>query len=60
MGQRGLFDTIHPHDLTAEDLARSIAERVAQRELPDPSRVPRLDGASQAAAMMLEPAGAAP
>jgi predicted glycosyltransferase len=60
MGERGLFDTIHPHDLTAEDLARSIAAGVQRSEPLDPSLIPRLDGASQAAAMMLEPSGVVP
>jgi predicted glycosyltransferase len=59
MAERGLFTTIHPHDLTPEGLARAIAERLAEPE-PDAEIVPPLDGASQAAGRMLAAAAGAP
>ena len=53
MGERGLFTAIHPHKLTADNLAEAIAGYLRQTTPLDDARIPPLDGASRAAALML-------
>ena len=52
MAARGLFETIHPHHLTADGLAEAIARQL-EGEAPAAEAIPALDGASQAAGLML-------
>jgi len=53
MAERGLFSTIHPTRLTAENLAELIWQRLHKRQRMDEALIPDLGGASRVAAFML-------
>ncbi len=53
MSARGLFSTIHPHDLTAENLAELIAHKLKNGSGMNEAMLPPLTGASQAASLMV-------
>ena len=53
MAARGLFHTIHPHDLTPETLAGTITRLLDDGVPFDARNLPPLTGASRAAERML-------
>ena len=53
MSERGLFSTIHPTRLTAQNLSELIWKRLRKRSRIDEEQMPDLGGASCAAAMIL-------
>jgi predicted glycosyltransferase len=55
MSERGLFSTIHPQHLTAENLSELIWQKLHNGNGINEARLPNLNGASTAAALMLSP-----
>lgn len=53
MSGRGLFSTIHPHDLTAANFAEWIGRKLQNGNGMNEAMLPPLNGASQVAALML-------
>ncbi|MDZ7291896.1 MAG: hypothetical protein ONB44_09720 [candidate division KSB1 bacterium] len=53
MTERGLFSSIHPRDLTAEKFAELVSQRLQNNGGMNETMVPDLNGASQAAKLML-------
>ncbi len=53
MSGRGLFSTIHPHDLTAENLAELIQQKLRNGNNMNDAMLPDLNGASKAASHIL-------
>lgn len=53
MSERGLFSTIHPQHLTAENLSELIWQKLHNGNGINEARLPSLNGASTAAALML-------
>jgi predicted glycosyltransferase len=54
MSERGLFSTIHPQHLTAENLSELIWQKLRNGNGMNETRLPDLNGASTAAALMLD------
>jgi predicted glycosyltransferase len=57
MSERGLFSTIHPQHLTAESLSELIWQKLRNGDDMNETKLPDLNGASTAAALMLSPDG---
>jgi predicted glycosyltransferase len=53
MSGRGLFSTIHPRDLTAENLAELIKQKLCNGHTMNDAMLPDLNGASKAATNIL-------
>ncbi len=53
MAGRGLFSSIHPHDLTTESFAELIARQLRGEDGMNEDELPNLSGAANAAALML-------
>ncbi|NUO82313.1 hypothetical protein HUU05_19745 [candidate division KSB1 bacterium] len=53
MSGRGLFGSIHPHDLTADNLAELIVQKLANGSSMNETMLPPLAGASQVASLLL-------
>lgn len=53
MSGRGLFSTIHPQDLTAENLAELIRQKLGNGNNMNDAMLPDLNGASKAATHIL-------
>ncbi|MGH7453255.1 MAG: glycosyltransferase family protein [bacterium] len=56
MSERGLFSTIHPQYLTAENLSELIWQKLHNANGINEARLPNLNGASTAASLMLNAA----
>lgn len=54
MSGRGLFSTLHPHDLTVENLAELIRQKLRNGNNMNDAMLPDLNGASKTAAAILE------
>ena len=54
MSERGLFSTLHPHDLTADNLAELIRQKLSNGNNMNATMLPDLNGASKTAASILE------
>lgn len=52
MSQRGLFNTIHPRDLTAENLSELILKTLSNGYAMNEEMIPELNGAANAAEAM--------
>ncbi|RMG65394.1 MAG: hypothetical protein D6715_08575 [Calditrichaeota bacterium] len=53
LARRGLFDWVHPDELSGEVMRQKISERLNHRTVPDDRDYPSLDGAIVAAREML-------
>ena len=54
MSERGLFSTIHPTRLTAENLSELIWKKLRRKSRIDEEQMPDLGGASRAASLILD------
>ncbi len=57
--QRNLVRTLDPQSLTPECLAQGLIQLLADDDLPEPARMPPMDGARRAATLLLDEPGSA-
>ncbi len=57
--QRNLVRMLDPHTLTSARLARALIQLLADDDLPEPARMPPMDGARRAATLLLDEPGSA-